>query len=146
MTEPVYLLDVNVLVAMVWPQHAFHARTNEWFETLSRPRWATCCFTEAAFVRLLSNSSFASPTLTTLSASDLLVANLQRAGHQFWPVDISFAEAIAPFSSKIAGYRQVTDAYLLGLAIHRRGKLATMDRAISTLLPRDEAHSYITQI
>ena len=46
---------------------------------------------------------------------------------------------MAAFEGKLAGYRQVTDAYLLGLAMHNEGKLATLDRAILSLLPADSA-------
>lgn len=146
MSEPIYLLDVNVLLAMVWPPHQFHARTNLWFEGLSRPRWATCSLTQVALVRLLSDSSFASPALTPHRASNLLTANLKRAGHYFWSSDISFADAIAPFPLRVVGHKQVTDAYLLGLAMNKKGRLATMDQGISTLLSKEAAAAFITQV
>ena len=146
MTDPVYLLDVNVLVAMMWPPHRFHERANRWFEGLNEARWATCSFTQAAVVRLLSNESFASLLLEPAKAAQLLAENLRRPGHVFWPMDIGYAEAIFPFASRIVGHRQVTDAYLLGLAMHKNGRLATMDRSISTLLSKEAAARFITEI
>ena len=56
-------------------------------------------------------------------------------GHQFWPANISVLHAIEKISRPLAGHRQITDAYLLGLAIHQKGRFATLDRAIAALDP-----------
>ena len=65
----------------------------------------------------------------------LLKANLGHPAHRFWADELSFIQALEPLTSRLAGHQQVTDAYLLGLAMHKKGKLATMDRAILALLP-----------
>lgn len=65
----------------------------------------------------------------------LLRANLRHPAHRFWEDDISFVQAVEPFRERLVGHQQVSDAYLLGLAIHRKGKLATLDRTVLTLLP-----------
>ena len=49
--------------------------------------------------------------------------------------EISLADAIAPLLPQLKGHQQTTDAYQLGLTIHMKGKLATLDRSIATLLP-----------
>lgn len=67
-------------------------------------------------------------------ALGLLQANLRHPTHRFWADDVGIAEALEPRTSQLTGHQQVADAYLLGLAIHRKGKLATMDRAVSALL------------
>jgi uncharacterized protein len=67
--------------------------------------------------------------------SPCLQANLGHPAHRFWSDEVSFAHALEPFAQRLAGHQQVTDAYLLGLAIHKKGKLATMDRAVRVLLP-----------
>lgn len=59
--------------------------------------------------------------------------------HRFWKDDIPFTEAVQAFASNLVGHRQATDAYLLGLAIHNKGKPVTLDRAILTLLPEKSA-------
>jgi toxin-antitoxin system PIN domain toxin len=132
---PGSLLDVNVLVALMWPTHEFHARAQEWFARRASHGWATCPFTEAAFVRIVSNPAFSPDALTPQEALALLRANLRPPYHRFWSEDISFSEAVDPFQNKFFGYQQVSDVYLLGLALHKKGKLATLDRGILGLLP-----------
>lgn len=132
----VHLLDVNALIALAWPAHEAHMRVQSWFAANSRTGWATCPFTEAAFVRILSNPAFSRDAVAPLDAIKVLAANLEHPSHHFWPDDIGFATAVESFGRKIIGHQQVTDSYLLGLAIHHGGKLATLDRAVTTLLPK----------
>ena len=75
--------------------------------------------------------------LTPGDALALLRANLGHLGHRFWADELSFIQALEPLTSPWAGHQQVTDAYLLGLAMHKKGKLVTMDRAILALLPEN---------
>jgi predicted nucleic acid-binding protein len=86
-------------------------------------------------VRILSNPAFSPHALTPTDAVALLEANLRHPTHRFWADEVSFVQALEPFVPKLTGRQQVTDAYLLGLAMHKQGKLVTMDRAVSTLLP-----------
>jgi hypothetical protein len=71
----------------------------------------------------------------------VLTSNLKDAHHRFWPDAIGYAEAAALFNAKILGHRQITDAYLLGLAIHNGGKLATFDKSIVALLPVESPYT-----
>jgi uncharacterized protein len=129
-----FLLDVNVLIAMAWPTHRFHERVHGWLACHAREGWATCPLTQTAFVRILSNSAFSPNALTPGDALALLEANLRHPAHRFWADEVSFVLAIEPFVAQLTGHQQVTDAYLLGLAMHKHGKLVTMDRAFRTLL------------
>jgi uncharacterized protein len=129
------LLDANVLIALAWPEHEAHTRVGRWFSRHSRSGWATCPFTESAFVRILSNPLFSPDALTPQNAVAVLEANVSLPGHQFWPASISVLEAVENVGKNLVGHRQVTDAYLLGLAIQQKGKLATLDRAIAALDP-----------
>ncbi len=131
----VFLLDVNVLIALMWPAHEAHASAQRWFAQHAREGWATCAFTQAGFVRILSNPAFSPDAVTPREAVDLLSANVKHRHHQYWGDTTSFIDAIAPFRNRLVGHRQVTDAYLLGLAIHHRGRLATLDRGILALIP-----------
>lgn len=130
-----YLLDVNILIAMAWPTHQGHERVQQWLARHAREGWATCPFTQSAFVRILSNPAFSPNALTPVEALGLLRANLGHPAHRFWEEDISFVKAVEPFGERLVGHRQISDAYLLGLVIHKQGKLATMDRAVLALLP-----------
>jgi predicted nucleic acid-binding protein len=67
----------------------------------------------------------------------VLEKNLKLPGHHFWPASISLHEAVKNIEKRLAGHRQITDAYLLGLAIHRGGKLATLDAKIAALGPKE---------
>jgi len=100
----------------------------------ARHGWATCPFTQAAFVHITSNPAFSPDAVTPPEAAALLAFNLNHAHHQFWPDDITLTQAIEPFWDRLVGHQQVTDAYLLGLTIHRKGKLATLDHAVAALL------------
>jgi len=129
-----YLLDTNVLIALAWPGHAFHERVQRWFGRNSAAGWATCPFTQAAFVRIVSNPAFSDRSPTPLEAMESLAITLKHPHHQFWPDDLGFNEAATVFRSRLVGHRQTSDAYLLGLALHRGGKLAVLDRGILTFL------------
>jgi hypothetical protein len=129
-----YLLDVNVLVAMAWPRHGAHGAVQQWLAREARKGWATCPFTQAGFVRIISNPAFSRDALAPQQALSLLRANLEHPFHQFWPAALTVHEALAKVA-KVVGHQQITDAYLLGLAIHNKGRLATLDRAVASLLP-----------
>lgn len=64
---------------------------------------------------------------------ELLDRMTSLSGHQFWPIDEGLAETIRPFRKQIYGHGQITDAYLLGLAIQNNGVLVTRDKAIAHL-------------
>lgn len=129
------LLDVNVLIALLWPAHESHQRAQNWFARSGSAGWATCPFTQAAFVRIVSNPAFSRDAVTPMEAVNLLAANVRHQAHQFWADEIDFVTAVWPLTARLKGHQQVTDAYLLGLAKHKKGKLATMDRTVTELLP-----------
>jgi len=132
-----FLLDANALIALAWPSHSDHENIQRWFARSARQGWATCPFTECAFVRIVSNPVFSAHALSLPAAMRLLNLNLQHPGHRFWGADITFAEAVQSFQDGLVGHQQVTDAYLLGLALHKKGKLATLDQSIAAWLPPD---------
>jgi toxin-antitoxin system PIN domain toxin len=140
------LLDVNVLIALFWSDHAAHDSAQEWFARKARTGWATCPFTQAGFVRIISNPSFSSHAVTPQEATRLLVANLNHPGHRFWKDELTLAEGLHRFQSKLKGHQQVGDAYLLGLAVHQRGKLATFDKKIGDLLSKSTDWGYLEVI
>jgi len=135
-----FLLDVNVLIAAAWPTHQSHATVQQWLGRHARQGWATCPLTQGAFVRIVSNPAFSPNALTPRDALALLEANLRHPDHRFWEDDISFVLAVEPLAERIVGHQQVSDAYLLGLAIHKKGKLVTLDKAVSALLGIGSPH------
>ena len=125
-----FLLDANVLIALAWPEHEFHELVGRWFKRNSAAGWATCPFTQAAFVRVLSNPAFSPDALTPENALRVLESNVLLPGHHFWADSISVPDALRSIEGRLRGHQQITDGYLLSLAVHHRGKLATLDRGI----------------
>ncbi|MBS1849258.1 MAG: PIN domain-containing protein [Actinobacteria bacterium] len=121
-----YLADSSVLIALSIGDHLHHRTALDWFET-DDPSVATCPITQGALLRfLLRDGRSAGEALHHL---ELLVAN---PWHVFWPDDIAFSGDIL---DGVIGYRQVTDAYLVALAAHHRGRLVTLDRGLKALHP-----------
>ena len=133
------LLDVNVLIALLWPPHEAHARAQRWFAQNARQGWATCAMTQAGFVRIVSNPIFSRRAVSPRDALEVLNGSLRHPAHHFWAEDIGVTEVLAHFGRRLLGHQQVTDAYLLGLAIRKKGRLATLDASLSSLLPEQSA-------
>lgn len=130
-----YLLDVNVLMAITWPDNANHVSAQRWFRDHMKAGWATCPMTQAAFIRLSSNRSITENALRPSAAITLLESNSRNVYHHFWSDNLPFADAVAPFRERIVGHQQIADAYLLGLAMQKKARLVTFDKAIAALLP-----------
>ncbi|MGH9379313.1 MAG: TA system VapC family ribonuclease toxin [Thermoanaerobaculia bacterium] len=127
------LLDLNVLTALFWPAHEHHEAAHEWFRARADARWATCSLTQLGFVRLTSNPAFSRDALSPAAAVALLAENLRHPRHQFWDESLQVPKAVEGMERSLQGYRQLTDAYLLALAHHRKGVLATFDGGLRTL-------------
>ncbi len=132
------LLDVNVLIALAWPNHVHHTAARSWFGQQRKDGWATCPLTEAGFVRVSCNPAAVRHTITPLDAIALLERLTRLGSHAFWPLDWSIAELPEAIANRLQGYRQVTDAMLLATAIRRGGRLATLDSGIEGLVSADE--------
>lgn len=128
-----YLLDANVLIALVLEEHEHHDRAARWAAEVGRV--ALCPTVEGALVRFLvragERAEGVAPVLEALYASSRC---------EFWPEELSYA---AVDLRHVQGHRQVTDAYLASVAIARGGRLATFDRALATVWP--EAVELIAQ-
>lgn len=129
-----YLLDANLLIALAWPQHVHHAKAHGWFAKLGRAAWATCPLTELAFIRISSNPKIIPEAVTPREALEMLMKIVGLPGHRFWSDEITPTKAATFASLALVGHRQVTDAYLLALAQHHKGKLATLDGGLGELI------------
>ena len=127
-----YLLDINVLIALTWPNHVHYGDSRAWFEKKHGAGFRTCPITQTGFVRISSNPAFTTLAVTPNDAMQLLIRITELPGHEFWPDDFSLLEAFAD-PNAIVGHRQVTDAYLLRLAAKHDGVLATLDRRVEAL-------------
>ena len=132
------LLDVNVLIALAWPNHVHHAAARAWFEDRREEGWATCPLTEAGFVRVSCNPSVVRHTVTPLDAIAVLEKLTRLGTHVFWPLDRSIVQLPEAIGARIQGYRQITDAVLLAAAVQRDGQLATLDGGLEGLVAERE--------
>lgn len=123
--ETVHLLDVNVLIALFDPGHIHHDAAHHWFSSVGSRAWATCPLTENGFVRILSNPAYAGRRTTVADAADRLGQLTRRKGHAFWADDASLLDPSRFTSRELNGHREITDAYLLALAVSNSGALAT---------------------
>lgn len=129
-----YLLDVNLLIALAWPQHVHHVPAHKWFDRVGSKAWATSPLTQLGFVRISSNAKIISSAVSPREAATLLRKIAARPGHEFWTDELQPIASTAFASPALVGHRQVTDAYLLALAQHHGGVLATLDRGIADLI------------
>jgi toxin-antitoxin system PIN domain toxin len=134
-----FLLEVNVLISLVRPKHSGHETVMEWFKSAGRPHWATCALTEAGFVRVVSNPRFTSQAVEVREARQILSELTALPGHQFWSLDFGFADAVRLVEARFFGHQQVTDTYMLTLAIRNKGKLVTQDRRLLYLAGKEFA-------
>src|ERR1035438_8617407 len=123
------LLDVNALIALIDPAHEFHAAAHVWFQRNRKYGWATCPITENGCLRILSKPGYPFPGLTMTRVRDIMAELVRAEGHQFWPDSVSLLGA-GQVELSDATPRDLTDLYLLRLAIEFNGRLGPFDRTI----------------
>jgi toxin-antitoxin system PIN domain toxin len=124
------LLDVNALIALVDTDHTGHPVMHQWFQTHGGEGWATCPIVENGMVRVLSQSAYPSGQRSPASVIAHLRALKASARHEFWRDDVSLADETLFNAAYIVSTRQVTDAYLLGLAARHGGRVVSFDRSM----------------
>ena len=127
------LLDVNALIALVDTRHVFHEVMGRWFLAHVQSGWATCPITENGMIRVLSQPAYCSGRRTVAEAIQGLKAlRVAFSGtHQFWPDGLSLTDSAVLQPSLVGGSGQVTDVYLMALAISREGTLVSFDRTLA---------------
>ncbi len=125
------LLDTNFLLALLDPLHVHHDLAHDWFARQSPSGWASCPITQNGYVRIASQPAYPNALLPA-DAACLLTELTSREDHQFWPDSVSILDASLCLSAKFASARQITDSYLLALAVANEGALGTFDRKLST--------------
>ena len=123
------LFDVNMLIALLDANHPDHAKAMLWFRRNARDGWATCPLTENGCIRILSQSSY--PNSTNIEDAVTRLRSIKDAPHyEFVPDDISLFDGMTADISLLSGHRQLTDAYLLALAVKHEMRLVTLDTRI----------------
>jgi len=131
----VALLDVNVLVALAWPNHVHHEIARSWFAERRAEGWATCAATQVGFVRVSSNPVLGALARRPLEALELLARLVALPRHEFWADDVDLTRLEWIREAPISGHRQVPDLHLVALAAARGGALATLDRSLPDSVP-----------
>lgn len=129
------LLDVNVLIALLDADHLSHARAHEWFDAHARLGWASCPITQNGCVRIMSAPGYPNPLPVPAVIARLTEATGTRR-HAFWPDDISLLDNAVAIADRILGPRQLTDVYLLALAVRHGGRFVTFDASIPASVVR----------
>lgn len=133
--RPRHLLDVNVLVALTARKHIHHGFVRAWFYASPHLQWEICAFTESGFLRNVTAAH--GSQLTLAEATEVLAKLTEHPGYHYLPITADWRTLCGPFFSRLYGSKQVTAAYLLGLAVREGLVLVTMDRAIVHLAGRE---------
>ena len=143
-----HLLDVNVLIALMDPAHEFHPLAAAWFKANRAGGWATCPSTESGFIRILSNPKYPNVTLSPSEAGNLLVSLVaaNSATHHWWPESASLRDRSMFDLTALTGSRQITDTWLLAVAVANDGKLATCDQRLGPVGVRAASTAHIALI
>ena len=131
------LLDANALIALCWPLHEHHARIHRWFAAHASEGWASCAFTQAAFLRIVSQPSFAGRAVPMTDVASSLLHSIAHKQHRYLASTPDLATLMATCTGGVVGHRQVTDAWLLSTAGQHKMKLLTFDQGLSMLLATD---------
>jgi len=123
------LFDVNVLIALLDSDHASHDSALDWFATQTREGWASCPITQNGCIRIMSNPAYPNPLPVQAVVQRLAEACHQNI-HEFWPDAVSLLNSYVVDATRIHGPRQLTDIYLLALAVAHEGRLVTFDAGI----------------
>lgn len=129
-----FLLDVNVVIALIDPAHVAHDDAHRWFVAREKG-FATCPITENGVIRIIGHPRYPNSP-GTAAVANIVAQFKQLADHEFWPDDLSLTGSAEVDAAKILTSDQVTDTYLLALAKTHGGQLATFDRKLSTAAVR----------
>jgi uncharacterized protein len=124
------LLDVNVLIALLDADHASHERAQEWFSKNARGGWASCPLTQNGCIRIMSHHGYPN-AIPVPRVMERLRDATASSHHAFWPDDLTLLDERVADATRIHGPRQLTDLYLLALAVRQEGRFITFDRAIA---------------
>jgi toxin-antitoxin system PIN domain toxin len=139
------LLDVNVLVALFDANHSLHGPAIRWFDEHGGSGWASCPITQNGCVRIMSQPGYPEHVPVATLVERLRQATSHRA-HEFWLDDASLLDERLIDVTRIHGPNQLTDVYLLALAVSRGGRLVTLDQAIATSAVRGAQKKHLVVI
>ena len=126
------LYDVNTLLALFDEEHRRHDPVFSWFTANAGGGWVSCPLTQNGYLRVRSQPRYPRPLSLAAAYAQLLDATSSQH-HQFIADDISLLDDALVDFRHIAGHRQLTDVYLLALAVAHGARLVTLDRRIALM-------------
>lgn len=120
------LLDVNVLIALLDTDHVHHERARQWLVANAAAGWASCPITQNGCLRVMSQPGYPNP-LPIAAVAERLALAARHPAHEFWADEVSLLDPEVVDFERVHGPRQLTDVYLLALAVRRGGRFATFD-------------------
>ncbi len=135
-----------MLVALFDPVHIHHEVAHAWFERHRDEGWATCPLTENGLIRVLASPAYPGRRTPLADALARLGTFVQAESHQFWEDTVTLRNAQYVDPAHIGGAHQVTDVYLLALAVRNEGRLVTLDQRIRTAAVRGAASEQLVQL
>jgi toxin-antitoxin system PIN domain toxin len=127
-----FLLDINVLIALIDPAHVQHDRAHAWFRSKGQKAWASCPLTENGVLRIVGHPRYPNSPGSPAAVAELLAAFRKLPGHAFWPDDVSLLDPENVDLTRLLDSAHITDSYLLALARVHDGQLATFDQRLVT--------------
>ena len=137
-----YLLDVNVLIALIDPAHLAHDAAHRWFGKAGAHDWASCPLTENGVIRIVGHPKYPNTPGSPAIVAEIMTTLRNLPGHTFWPDDLSLVGSDDVDATRLVNPAHVTDTYLLALAKSRHGQLATFDRKLPTAAVRQGADAH----
>lgn len=126
------LLDVNVLIALIDPMHTHHERAHDWFGSIGKSAWASCPLTQNGVLRIVAHARYPHSPGPPAHVGALLARFCAQAEHHFWADDLSVLDSETVKLDRLLSSTQMTDTYLLALAVKNEGCLATFDKRLVT--------------
>ncbi len=123
------LFDVNVLIALLDSDHVGHRGATSWLAAQLQHGWASCPITENGTARIMANPGYTNP-LSVAAILQRLAAAMATEHHRFWPDDLSLTDTEIFKHTELLGPKQITDRYLLALAVRNKGRFVTFDQGI----------------
>jgi hypothetical protein len=134
------LFDVNVLIALADSRHRHHRQAKEAIRQARPDGWATCPLTQNGFLRIFGRQGRPDGPGSPEEARQFLASLLSDPAHRFWADDISLADV--GLFPRLPASSQLTDLYLLALAVKHGGRLATFDAGLEAALVPGGARAY----
>lgn len=140
------LLDVNVWIALLDDAHVFSQRANAWLHE-ENAAVATCPIVENGVIRIMSSPAYSREVrLTPGEVTGHLRKVCAQLDHQFWPDSLSLRDETRFDFSRLHGHRQLTDSYLLALAVKHEGRFVTLDSAVPLTAVRGAARKHLQKL